>query len=123
MTTVGPSLRETLARRTGTRAEDWHLVFRARHGMLVVLLNISSQDGGVITGPDIITRGFIYVKEAEELIGELKEIVLDSVYYCSNSKKGMDVATLKNVIKSDLSAYLYKKTRRNPMILPVVTVI
>ena len=95
----------------------------ALDGMLVVLLNISSQDGGVITGPDIITRGFIYVKEAEELIGELKEIVLDSVYYCSNSKKGMDVATLKNVIKSDLSAYLYKKTRRNPMILPVVTVI
>jgi ribonuclease J len=92
----------------------------AQDGMLVVIVNISSEDGSLISGPDIITRGFIYVKESEALINELKEIVLDTIDECAY-RNITDWATLKSAIKGDLSAYLYKKTKRNPMILPVVT--
>ena len=92
----------------------------AQDGMLVILINISSEDGSIITGPDIITRGFIYVKEAEDLIAELKDVVLDALYDC-DCRHVTDISALKSTIKGDLSAYLYRKTKRNPMILPVIT--
>ncbi len=92
----------------------------AQDGMLVVIVNLSSEDGSLVAGPDIITRGFIYVKESEELMNELKEIVLDSLDDCAHNKI-KDWATIKSTIKADLSNYLFKKTKRNPMILPVVT--
>ena len=91
----------------------------AQDGMIVVIVNLSSEDSSLVTGPDIITRGFIYVKESEELMRELKEVVLQTVedYIFSNMS---DWASLKRSIKADLSSYLYRKTKRNPMILPVV---
>jgi ribonuclease J len=92
----------------------------AQDGMVVIIINISSEDGSIITGPDIITRGFIYVKEAEDLIAEMKDIVLDALYDC-DCRHVTDISALKSTIKGDLSAYLYKKTKRNPMILPVIT--
>ena len=91
----------------------------AQDGMLVVIVNLSAEDGSLISGPDIITRGFIYVKESESLMNELKDIVLESLQDCANDHI-TDWATLKSTIKSDLSNYLYKKTKRNPMILPVI---
>ena len=92
----------------------------AQDGMIVVCVNISSQDGSVISGPDIITRGFIYVKESEELMEELREVAMEAIERCSR-RRSRDWATLKSAIKSDLSGYLYKTTKRNPMILPVIT--
>ena len=92
----------------------------AQDGMIVVCVNISAQDGGVISGPDIITRGFIYVKESEELMEELKEIVWEAIERCQR-KRVRDWATIKTAIKNDLSGYLFKTTKRNPMILPVIT--
>jgi len=91
----------------------------AQDGMIVVCVNISSQDGAVITEPDIITRGFIYVKESEELMDELREVVWEAIDRCSR-KRVKDWAALKSAIKNDLSGYLYKTTKRNPMILPVI---
>ena len=91
----------------------------AQDGMIVVCINLSSQDGSVITGPDIITRGFIYVKESEELMEELREVALEAIDRCQR-KKIRDWSTLKSAIKNDLSGYLYKTTKRNPMILPVI---
>ena len=91
----------------------------AQDGMIVVCINISAQDGELISGPDIITRGFIYVKESEELMEELKSVVLDAVDRCSR-RRIRDYATLKSAIKNDLSGYLFKTTKRNPMILPVI---
>ena len=91
----------------------------AQDGMIVVCVNISSQDGSLISGPDIITRGFIYVKESEELMDELREVALEAIDRCSR-KRSRDWATLKSAIKNDLSGYLYKHTKRNPMILPVI---
>ncbi len=91
----------------------------AQDGMIVVVVNLSSEDGAIISGPDIITRGFVYVKESGDLMEELKEIATDAVEDCI-SQHVTDWATIKASIKSSLSNYLYKHTKRNPMILPVI---
>ena len=92
----------------------------AQDGMIGVCVNISSQDGAIISGPDIITRGFVYVKESEELMEELREVALEAIDRCYR-KRIRDWATVKSAIKNDLSGYLFKTTKRNPMILPVIT--
>lgn len=91
----------------------------AQDGMIVVCVNLSSQDGSVITGPDIITRGFVYVKESEDLMEELREVVIEAIERCSR-KRIRDWSAIKSAIKNDLSGYLFRTTKRNPMILPVI---
>ena len=91
----------------------------AQDGMIVVCVSLSTQDGSVITGPDIITRGFIYVKESEDLMEELREVAMEAIDRCGR-KRVRDWAAIKSAIKNDLSGYLYKTTKRNPMILPVI---
>ncbi len=91
----------------------------AQDGMIVVCVNLSSQDGSIITGPDIITRGFIYVKESEELMEELREVAMEAIERCGR-KRVRDWTAIKSAIKNDLSGYLFKTTKRNPMILPVI---
>ena len=91
----------------------------AQDGMIVVCVNISSQDGSIITGPDIITRGFVYVKESEELMEELRIVAMEAIERCSR-KRIRDWTTVKSAIKNDLSGFLFKTTKRNPMILPVI---
>ena len=91
----------------------------AEDGMIVVCVNISAEDGGILTGPDIITRGFIYVKESDDLMDELREVAMEAIDRCWR-KRIRDHATIKSAIKNDLSGYLYKTTKRNPMILPVI---
>ncbi len=91
----------------------------AEDGMIVVCLNLSSEDGSIITGPDIITRGFIYVKESEELMEELRTVALEAIERCQR-KRVRDWSAIKSAIKNDISGYLYKTTKRNPMILPVI---
>ena len=91
----------------------------AEDGMIVVCIGLSSEDGGLLSGPDIITRGFIYVKESEELMEELREVAMEALDRCQ--RKGIrDWATIKSAIKNDMGGYLYKTTKRNPMILPVI---
>ncbi len=91
----------------------------AQDGMIVVVASVSVQDGGLVSGPDIITRGFVYVKESEGLMEELKTVVLESMEK-SRRANGRDWSAVKGDIKNDLSNYLFKKTKRNPMILPVI---
>ena len=92
----------------------------AEDGMIVVCVNLSAEDGSVLTGPDIITRGFIYVKESEDLMLDLQEVALEAIDRCQR-KRVRDWSSIKSAIKNDLSGYLYKTTKRNPMILPVIT--
>lgn len=91
----------------------------AQDGMLVVVISLSSEDCSVISGPDIITRGFVYVKEASGLIDEMRTLVLETLDACS-SNGITDWGTLKTSIKTALSSYLYKTTKRSPMILPLI---
>ncbi len=94
----------------------------AADGMLVVMVGISAEDGSLVFGPEIITRGFVYVKESEKLLDDLREVTLDAIYDVP-PRSQRDPQAMKGRIKGMLSDYLFKKVRRNPMILPVVTVI
>ena len=91
----------------------------AQDGMIVVVVSMSAEDGQVISGPDIITRGFVYVKESEALMDELRQVAVDALDSCQD-RRIRDWSTIKSEIKGNLSGYLYKKTKRNPMILPVI---
>ena len=91
----------------------------AQDGMIVVVASLSGQTGDLVSGPDIITRGFVYVKESESLMEELREVAADTLDDCQ-FRHISDWATIKSTLKSELSRYLYKKTKRNPMILPVI---
>ena len=92
----------------------------AEDGMIVVCVNLSAEDGSIITGPDIITRGFIYVKESEQLMDALQDVAAEAIERCQR-KNIRDWSAIKSTIKNDLSGYLYKTTKRNPMILPVIS--
>ena len=89
----------------------------AEDGMVVVILNL--QHGQLLREPEIITRGFIYVKESEDLMRELTEVA-SSAAMSALSKGGRDAAELKGAVKSAVSGYLFKHTRRSPMVIPVV---
>ncbi len=91
----------------------------AQDGMIVVVASLSGEDGGLISGPDIITRGFVYVKESEELLEEMRQVALDALNNCID-RGNRDWSSIKSEIKGTLSNFLYKKTKRNPMILPVI---
>ncbi|MEA4965526.1 MAG: ribonuclease J [Oscillospiraceae bacterium] len=91
----------------------------AEDGMIVVIVNLSAEDGSVLTGPDIVTRGFVYVKDNGDLLEELRAVAARALDQCA-AKQISDWSAIKSAIKNDLSAYLYKKTKRNPMILPVI---
>ncbi len=92
----------------------------AQDGMIVVCLTLSGEDGSVLSGPDIITRGFVYVKENEDLLESLRDLASDALDVCL-SRSIRDHVTIKAAIKNELSAYLVKYVRRNPMIIPIVT--
>ncbi len=91
----------------------------AEDGMIVVALSMSGEDGALVSGPDIITRGFVYVKESEGLMEELRQVALEAIRSVE-SRYNTDWSAIKGAIKGDLSGYLYKKTKRSPMILPVI---
>ena len=91
----------------------------AQDGMIVVVLSMSGEDGALVSGPDIITRGFVYVKESEGLMEELRQVAMEALQSV-DGRYQTDWAAIKGAIKSDLSNYLYKKTKRSPMILPVI---
>ena len=87
--------------------------------MIVVCVNLSSQDGSILSGPDIITRGFVYVKESEGLMEELRQVAREAINSV-DARYSTDWSAIKGAVKGDLSNYLYKKTKRSPMILPVI---
>lgn len=95
----------------------------AEDGMVVVVIPVSSHDGQLISAPEIITRGFIYVKESEEMMKELKNVALEAAEALTTRKrKGKnDDSELRGAVKSAISSYLFKTTKRNPMVIPVVT--
>jgi len=90
----------------------------AEDGMIVIVTSMT-RDGLVISGPDIITRGFVYVKESEALMEEMRQLAI-SVLDSETGRYPGDFASIKSAMKDALSSFLYKKTKRNPMILPVI---
>lgn len=92
----------------------------AEDGMIVVVMPYSVEEHVLIGEPEIVTRGFIYVKEAEALMEELKRVVLETTDACE-MQHITDWTAIKSKVKSNLSGYLYKTMRRSPMILPVIS--
>ena len=92
----------------------------AEDGMVVVVLPISSYDNALLCEPEIVTRGFIYVKESEELMKELQSVAMNAAMSVSR-RRSRDDGELRGAVKSAVSSYLFKNTKRSPMVIPVVT--
>ena len=93
----------------------------AEDGMVVVVMPISSRDGALLCEPEIITRGFIYVRESGDLMKELQNVAMEAADSVSRKRGGRDDGELRGTVKSAVSSYLFKTTTRSPMVIPVVT--
>ena len=101
------------------------VVMRDRHrlaedGMVVIVITLSSWDNAMLAEPEILTRGFIYVKESDDMLDELKRVTRESVEACEEAGV-KDWSAIKSRIKTNVSGYLYKTTKRSPMILPLIS--
>ena len=110
---------------SGGIGEVGSVVMRDRHrlaedGMIVIVMTYSSYDHKLLAVPEILTRGFIYVKDSEDVIEEMSRVVMETVENC-DSQEITEWNSIKTKVKSNLSGFLYKTTRRSPMILPVIT--
>ena len=91
----------------------------AQDGLIVIVLTMDSQTGEVVAGPDVISRGFVYVRESENLMDDVKSVVRHEVAKCE--ERGIrDWSTIKSTVKENLRDYLFIKTKRNPMIIPII---
>lgn len=88
-------------------------------GLIIVVLTLSKEDGSTIAGPDIISRGFVYVREADDLMEEAKKKVVLAIEDCQR-RNIKDWSSIKNAIRDSLKKYIYQTMKRNPMILPVI---
>lgn len=91
----------------------------SQDGILVVVVTLSKQDGAIMSGPDIISRGFVYVRESEGLLDEANRIVTSTLNKLMSDKVN-EWASLKTNVKDALGRFLYEQTRRRPMILPII---
>ena len=88
----------------------------SQDGLIIVVLSLSQGTGGLISDPDIISRGFVYVRENEELLQTLKELVKLEI----NDLEEKEWSTVKAIVKNKLQKYIFKKPKRDPMILPII---
>jgi len=91
----------------------------SQDGLIIIVLTMDISTGEVVSGPDVISRGFVYVKESENLMEEIKKILQDEIYKFEE-KHVTDWSTIKSIMREDLRSYIYKKTKRDPMILPII---
>ena len=91
----------------------------SQDGLIIVVLTMNGGSGEVIAGPDVISRGFVYVRESENVMDEIKSVVRHEVHKCE--EQGIrDWSTIKNCIRENLREYIFSKTKRNPMIIPII---
>ena len=92
----------------------------SQNGLLIVVVTLERYSNQLMAGPDIVSRGFVYVRESETLIEDARQVVRESLDYCMN-KNITDWGKIKGQIKDSLGEFLWKRTKRNPMILPIIT--
>ncbi len=91
----------------------------SQDGLIVIVLTMDSSTGEVVAGPDVISRGFVYVKESENLMDDVKSVVRHEIKKCE--ERGIrDWATIKSTTRENLRDYIFMKTKRNPMIIPII---
>lgn len=91
----------------------------SQDGLIVVVASVDTESGLLLSGPDVVSRGFVYVREAEELMEEIRQIAADVICRCLD-RKSCDRMELKNALRDDLTKFLYAKTKRKPMVLPII---
>ncbi len=89
----------------------------SQDGLIVIVMAMDAHSGEILSGPDVISRGFVYVRESEDLMDEIKKVAKKSLEKC----KTKDWTVIKNMLKDDLHDFLYSRTKRNPMIIPIIT--
>ena len=92
----------------------------SQDGLIVVVASVDAEAGLLLSGPDIVSRGFVYVRESEELMDEVRAVAAEAIDKCLGKGGRVDRIHLKNCVKDDLSKFLYAKTKRKPMVLPVI---
>jgi len=92
----------------------------AQDGLIVVVASVDVEARLLLSGPDVVSRGFVYVRESEELMDEVRALATEAIENCLNAREGVDRMQLKTCVKDTLSKYLYAKTKRKPMVLPVI---
>ena len=91
----------------------------SQNGLFIVVVTLDRYNGVLLAGPDIVSRGFVYVRESEKLMEEAKSVVTNTLEHC-NAKKITDWGRIKGAIRDDLGDYIWKKMKRSPMILPII---
>ena len=91
----------------------------SQDGLIVIVLTMDSSTGEIVSGPDVISRGFVYVRESENLMEEVKKVIKDEVAEFE-ANHVTDWSTIKSTLKDNLRDYIFQKTKRDPMILPII---
>ena len=91
----------------------------SQDGLIIIVLTMDGSTGDVIAGPDVISRGFVYVRESENLMDDVKAVVRHEVKKCEE-KEIRDWSTIKTTVRENLRDYIFAKTKRNPMIIPII---
>ena len=91
----------------------------AQDGLIIIVTTIDNEKREIASKPDVISRGFVYVREAEQLIEGIKQVSTEAVE-TSLARHNVDWSMMKNNIKSSVAKYIYDRTKRNPMILPII---
>ncbi len=91
----------------------------SQDGLIIIVLTMDSSTGEVVAGPDVISRGFVYVRESENLMDEVKNVVRKEIKKCEQNGV-RDWSTIKSTVRENLRDYVFAKTKRNPMIIPII---
>ena len=92
----------------------------SQDGLIVVVATVNTEGGYIMSGPDIVSRGFVYVRDSEELMEEMRRVVVDSMNSCLGSKSKSDWYQIKSRVREDLYKFIVTKTKRKPMIIPMI---
>ena len=92
----------------------------SQDGLIVIVVAMDSSTGEIVSEPDVVSRGFVYVRESENLMDDIKKVIYEEVRKCGENHI-TDWSTIKSTLKDTLRDYIFEKTKRNPMILPIIT--
>ena len=91
----------------------------SQDGLIIIVMGMSSNTGEIVSGPDVISRGFVYVRESENLMEQVKDYIRDELEELENNHI-TDWTTIKSTLRDDVRDFVFTRTKRNPMILPII---
>ena len=92
----------------------------AEDGILIVVLTLEKGTNQLLAGPDIVSRGFVYVRESEGLMEEARQVLSDALENCLRNNRNADWSRIKLVIRDTMNDFIWERTKRRPMILPII---